>query len=58
MNKQSEIQAKYDSSNTKRYCLKQNIKTDADIIEKLENVGSIQGYIKELIRSDLAEKKP
>jgi hypothetical protein len=34
--------------------LKLNLKTDADILEKLESVGNRQGYIKELIRKDLA----
>lgn len=30
---------------------------DADIIEKLESVESKQGYIKELIRADIAKNK-
>jgi hypothetical protein len=33
-----------------------NNKTDADIIEKLESVPSRLGYIKELIRKDIAEE--
>lgn len=53
MNKASERQARYDGANTKQIHLKLNLKTDADIIEKLEQVESIQGYIKELIRSDI-----
>lgn len=56
MNKKSEAQAKYDAKNTKRFGLKLNLKTDADILEKLESVDSIQGYIKELIRKDLREE--
>ena len=53
MNKASERQARYDGANTKQIHLKLNLKTDADILEKLEQVESIQGYIKGLIRSDI-----
>ena len=44
---------KYDSKNTIQYHLKLNKTTDADIIEKLNSVESKQGYIKELIRTDI-----
>ena len=47
---------KYDSANTKQIHLKLNIKTDADIIEHLSGKDSIQGYIKDLIRADIAEQ--
>ena len=53
MNKQSTRQARYDEKNTRRYTIKLNFKTDADIIEKLEKEESKQGYIKELIRKDI-----
>ena len=56
MNSQSKAQAKYDAKNTKQIVLKLNLKTDADILEQLEKVGNKQGYIKELIRKDIAEK--
>lgn len=46
-------QTKYDKAHTKRYCMKLNLKTDADIIELLENLDNKQGYIKALIRSDI-----
>lgn len=46
---------KYDSANTRQYHLKLNLKTDADIIKHLERKESIQGYIKELIRADMAK---
>ena len=36
--------------------LRFNKKTDADIIEKIEEVGNIQGYIKYLIRKDIEER--
>lgn len=55
MNKASERQARYDEKATRRFGLKLNLGTDADIIQKLEQVDSIQGYIKELIRRDLEE---
>lgn len=44
---------KYDRANTVRLSLKLNKKTDADVLDKLEQVASKQGYIKELIRRDL-----
>ena len=44
--------AKYDKTNTKGIYLKLNKETDADIIEFLEGVGNVQGYIKDLIRQD------
>lgn len=37
----------------RRYGLKYNIHTDADIIAHLAKQGSIQGYIKRLIREDI-----
>lgn len=53
MNKASVRQARYDEKATRRYGLKLNLSTDADIIERLDKVESIQGYIKELIWRDL-----
>ncbi len=38
----------------RRYGLKYNIHTDADIIKWLSEQESIQGYIKQLIRADIA----
>lgn len=46
-------QERYDAKNTVRISLKFNIKTDADILEKLELVENKQGYIKQLIRENL-----
>lgn len=37
----------------RRYGLKYNVNTDADIIAHLEHQKSIQGYIKQLIRADI-----
>lgn len=47
---------RYDKKNCYHMTLKFNIKTDADIVEKLTSVPNKQGYIKQLIRADLAEK--
>lgn len=48
--------AKYDASNTRQFRLKLNIKTDADIIARLEECPNVQGYIKTLIRQDMQDK--
>ena len=53
---QKRAQKKYDEANRKNWRIvniKLNRITDAEIIEKLESVPSIQGYIKDLIRADL-----
>lgn len=46
---------KYDEANTKQIKLKLNKRTDADILEALESVPNKQGYIKSLIRQDIAQ---
>ena len=46
---------RYDAANTKQIILKLNLKTDADILARLQEVGNTQGYIKTLIREDMAE---
>lgn len=46
---------KNDAANTRQITLKLNRTTDADIIRRLEEIGNKQGYIKELIRRDMAE---
>ena len=47
---------KYDKANVKQVKLSLNKKTDADVIAILESKDNVQGYIKELIRSDNAKK--
>ena len=52
-------QARYDAAHTTQVKLKLNNTTDADILAKLSQVrssGSVQGYIKSLIRQDIAPK--
>ena len=44
---------KYNEANVKQIKLNLNIKTDADIIEKLTACSNKQGYIKSLIRKDM-----
>lgn len=55
MVKESQLRAtaKYDKANTKGLYLKLNVKTDADIIQRLDKEINKQGYIKQLIRDDL-----
>ena len=53
---QKKANAKYDASHTKQIMLKLNKKSDADILEKLEQTGNKHGYIKGLIREDIAKK--
>lgn len=57
---QKRAQKKYDDANRARWRLihlKLNKETDADIIEKLESEGSMNGYIKSLIRKDIEESQ-
>ncbi len=48
---------RYDKENTRPIKLKFNLKHDADVLEKLESVPSMQGYIKQLIRDDIARSR-
>lgn len=53
---QKRAQKKYDEANKGKWRmihLKLNKDTDADIIQRLEASGNIQGYIKNLILQDL-----
>lgn len=47
----------YNRDHVKQVKLALNLKTDADIIEKLRSVDSIQGYIKQLIRDDMEKTR-
>ena len=51
---QKKAQAKYDKANTRQIHLKLNRRTDADVIQALDNAESKQGYIKGLIRADIS----
>lgn len=53
---QKRAQQKYDRDNRDKFKvinLKLNKEQDADVLEKLASVSSMQGYIKELIRKDI-----
>ena len=53
-------QKKYDEAhrgNYKNFYIKCNVNTDADIIEYLQGVDNVNGYVKELIRKDIASGK-
>lgn len=45
--------AKYNKANTKQYQIRLNLKTDSDLIAKIESVPNKLGYIKQLIRDDI-----
>lgn len=45
---------KFDRENTRQLRVKLNKKTDADILLHIDKQSNIQGYIKQLIRADIA----
>ena len=51
------IRERYDKENTKSIKFKFNKKTDADILDRFQKVGNKQGYIKRLIRADIARNE-
>ena len=53
-----EAQERYDAQNTKRYNIKLSRKTDADIIEYLDRVPSMQGAIKAALREQMKKGAP
>lgn len=50
---QKRANLKYDAKATTQVKMKLNLKTDADILAKLDSVPSKQTYIKSLIRADI-----
>lgn len=57
MDKKERPQTKWDRLNTKVYQIKVMNKTEQDIIQKLESEPNKAGYIKRLIRADIAKEK-
>lgn len=51
--KESIRKAQKEKAYTRYYSLKFNTNTDADIIERLKQQESMQGYIRRLIREDI-----
>lgn len=54
-NTETKIQAnnRYNAKSSKIVPLRLNLNTDSDILDKLDQVPSKMGYIKELIRKDM-----
>ena len=50
---QRRAQRRYDAKNTRQVHIKLNMRTDKDVLARLDEVQSKQGYIKRLIREDL-----
>ncbi len=48
---------KYNRKNKKQIKFELNINTEADIIQHLETIDNKAGYIKQLIRDDIAKKQ-
>lgn len=51
---QRKAKAKYQKAKMKSICLQFHLINDADILQCLEKIANKQGYIKELIRQDIA----
>lgn len=56
-NPKYEPQARYNAKTRRRYVINLNTNTDGEMLEHLEKVGNVQGYIKALIKADM-EKNP
>ena len=55
MPKQYPSKIRYDAENTRKYSLKFNRNTDADLINYLESQPSIQAAIKDALREKIAK---
>lgn len=53
----TEAQMRYDKANRRPYGFRLHLSLDSDIIERLASVDNMQGYIKQLIRDDIAREK-
>lgn len=51
----NEAKARYDAKTAKYFSLKLNRNTDKELIEFLERQQNVQGYLKQLIREDMAK---
>ena len=49
-------QGRYAAKAIRRYVINLNRNTDPDILDHLEKLATVQGYVKALIRSDLERK--
>ena len=55
---QKDAVRRYDKEHTRQIMLKLNLETDADILQRLDEIPNKQGYIKELIREDMKKAAP
>ena len=55
---QKRAQRKYNDTHQRQIKFSFSIQNDADVLSKLDAVPNKQGYIKELIRADIARKGP
>lgn len=55
--KKERPQERFDKLNSKRFVIKVMTRTEADILQKLESVPNKSGYIKDLIRQDIANEE-
>lgn len=53
---QKAADARYKAANTKQIKFVLNKRTEPELIEYLESVDNVQGYIKSLIRADMQSK--
>ena len=56
MKAKTDAQWRYDQNNTTRVFIKLNNGTDADILKYLQTISNKQGYVKDLIRTDMKSK--
>jgi len=54
---QKKAKSKYDKATARPLYLKLNANTDADILQKLNEVENKQGYVKALIRADISREQ-
>lgn len=52
------VSERWDKDNTRQVKFKFNLRTDADILSHLDAQPNIQGYVKKLIRDDIAKSAP
>lgn len=57
MEKKETPQERYNREHTKTLHIRLMLNTEQEIIQKLESVENKSGYIKELIRADIAKNK-
>lgn len=50
-------QARYIAKTRRRYVLNLNKNTDGEMLEHMEKMDNVQGYLKDLIKADIAKTK-